>query len=349
VDVNAPRKAKTKAGQRVLDARAPKLIENEKKCIFMRGQTCSNLIGKALTDLCALKKPSGKLLSNKNPIRPFEDATSIEFLTRVNDSSIFCFGSHSKKRPHSIVFGRTFDFQILDMLEFQVDAATFKTMDEFSASRTSTSRVGAKPMFVFLGDQFTHSEEMKTFRSVLLDTFHGLDVTKTNLSGLDRAIVVTATVHPTDLTQKIVYFRHYNVLKKRSGTRFPRVELEEVGPRMDLTFNRSTAGSTDIRKAAMRHAKGAKMAKRKNVEIGQMGQLLGRVHMEKQNLDEIALAKLKGLGKRVNPGQKRREPSADEEGGAGLSDDWKVVAGDVQSKKRARMIPKAYASAVISE
>lgn len=139
------------------------------------------------------------------------------------------------------------------------------------------------------------------------------------------------------------------MLKKKSGTRFPRVELEEVGPRMDLTFNRSSSGSLEIRKEALRVGKGATMAKRKNVEIGQMGQLLGRVHMQKQNLDEIALAKLKGLGKRVNTGAKRTLPRDAPEPGAQLSDDWKVVAGDAQSKKRSRMLPAAYANSVISE
>jgi len=211
VDPNAPRKAKTTKGQRVLDNRAPKLTENEKKCIFVRGQTCSDLISKSMTDLCALKKPESKMLSNKNPIRPFEDATSLEFLTRVNDSSLFCFGSHSKKRPHSLVFGRTFDFQILDMLEFQIDPSTFKTMQDLSKDRETTSRIGAKPLFVFIGDQFTHAEDMRTFRSLLLDMFHGIDVSKTNLAGLDRVIIITATVNPSDITKKVVYFRHYNV------------------------------------------------------------------------------------------------------------------------------------------
>ena len=53
-----------------------------------------------------LKKPNALLLAKRNMTRPFEDSTSIEFLSKINDASLFMFGCHSKKRPHNIIIGK---------------------------------------------------------------------------------------------------------------------------------------------------------------------------------------------------------------------------------------------------
>ncbi len=325
MDVAPLRAPKTPKGHRVAKARESKVVEDEKKAVFIRGPTCSDKVRSALLDFCALKKPHGKMLTKKNPVRPFEDAGSIEFLAKANDSACFVFGSHSKKRPHSLIFGRTFDDQILDMLEFQMDDNTFRSMQSFAGDRTSTSRVGAKPIFCFVGEAFETSAQLGTFRSLILDMFRGETLRKINLAALDRVFVVTAAQHPTDMDKKVVYFRHYNVLRKRSGTRIPRVELEEVGPRMDLTYNRYVEAPTEVRKEAMRIPKMLIPNKEKNVEEGLMGQTLGRVHMQKQDLRELALAKLKGLGK----GKRKR--AMDDDGSDSRSEAAAADAADTAS------------------
>lgn len=294
------RRAKTARGRRELKKRTPKIHEGEKAALFMKGSTSSDKIKQVLIDLCTLKKPRSKMLTHKNPVRPFEDAGTIEFLSKANDASCFVFGSHSKKRPHSLVFGRTFDYQILDMIEFQMDPNTFASIQDLAASGPGAdgkARLGAKPMFIFAGDAFDNSPPLAMFKNMLLDMFRGEEFDKINLAGLDRVYLVTAAVHPTDITKKIVAFRNYAVLKKKSGTRVPRVVLEEVGPRIDLTYNRMVEASADVRKAAMRQPRSLTAGAKKNVEEGLMGQRLGRVHMETQQLNELALAKLKGLGK----------------------------------------------------
>jgi ribosome production factor 2 len=119
-----------------------------------------------------------------------------------------------------------------------------------------------------------------------------------------------------------------------------------VGPRIDLSYNRSTKGSTEIVKAAYKSHHAAKEGKKKNVEIGQLGQQLGRVHMQKQDFNQMALAKLKGLGKRYNPNSKRKADD-DEDEGSMLSDDFSK--GEQRSKKRAKALPAAYTNSIISE
>jgi ribosome production factor 2 len=46
------------------------------------------------------------MLSRLNPVVPFEDATSLEFLSERNDASLIVVGSNSKKRPNNLVFVR---------------------------------------------------------------------------------------------------------------------------------------------------------------------------------------------------------------------------------------------------
>lgn len=49
-----------------------------------------------------------------------------------------------------------------------------------------------------------------------------------------------------------VYFRHCAIRLKKSGTKFPKVELIEVGPSLDLLVRRNRQPGDDLRKAAMK-------------------------------------------------------------------------------------------------
>ena len=149
--------AKTSRARRFLRNREAKLNENPKTALLVRGQKTSGLINSILIDLFMLKKPYGALLHHvehaasrpraddrtdrthptdrlcaaaagvhlrrHNAVHPFEDATPMEFLSQKNDASLFAFGTHSKKRPHNLVFGRLFDHHILDMVETGVAGA----------------------------------------------------------------------------------------------------------------------------------------------------------------------------------------------------------------------------------
>jgi Brix domain len=77
----------------------------------------------------ALKRPHAISFSKKNVVRPFEDATSLEFWARKNDASMFVLGQSTKKRPNGLTIARMFDGRLLDMCELGVDQ--FVSMDEF--------------------------------------------------------------------------------------------------------------------------------------------------------------------------------------------------------------------------
>lgn len=81
------------------------------------------------------------------------------------------FGSHSKKRPHNLVIGRTYDHHIYDLVEVGVE--NFKSMESFSYEKKLAPHIGSKPFFAFIGEGFESVEELKHLKEVLLDLFRG--------------------------------------------------------------------------------------------------------------------------------------------------------------------------------
>jgi ribosome production factor 2 len=69
---------------------------------------------------CALKKPHAQMFGKKNDINPFVDASPLEFFSQKNDSSLFVFGAHQKKRPNHLVLGRMFEHRLMDMIELGI-------------------------------------------------------------------------------------------------------------------------------------------------------------------------------------------------------------------------------------
>ena len=161
-------KTKTQKGKRALEDREPKAIENTKTAIFVRGTNCSDLVMKCMKDISNLKKPFTVNYNEKNEIRPFEDVTKLEFYCKKNDSSLFMLGilglmlitfsdhmittfpgNHNKKRPHNIIIGRMYDYQLLDMVELGLE--NFKSLQDFKNSKIAS---GSKPCLLFAGEPF---------------------------------------------------------------------------------------------------------------------------------------------------------------------------------------------------
>ena len=82
----------------------------------------------------ALKRPDAIAFSKKNVIRPFEDASSLEFWAQKNDASLFLVGQTTKKRPNGLTFARMFDNRLLDLCEVGVDS--FLSMSEYKVRYT---------------------------------------------------------------------------------------------------------------------------------------------------------------------------------------------------------------------
>lgn len=282
-------KARTKQGKRILEQRAPKLVEDPKRALILFGNKTSQTVKDILTDIHKLKGTDCLKFSRKNDeVKPFEPGgeVALEQHGSRGNCSLFALGSNTKKRPNNMVLGRMYDFRLYDMIEFGVH--NYSPIKSFGGA--ADSQLGNKPSFIFVGEAFENDPVLRQVRSLLLDYFRGQQIESINLKGLDRCILVTYL--PGD--QKQVLFRQYSVKYKKSGTRVPRVDLIEMGPSMDLEIRRTRQPPVDLEQEAMKQPKLTKK-KEKNVGTDVLEGKVGRIYMPKQDVASMALRKMKGL------------------------------------------------------
>eukprot|EP00050_Salpingoeca_kvevrii_P000569 m.151229 g.151229 ORF g.151229 m.151229 type:complete len:282 (-) comp10152_c0_seq5:2145-2990(-) len=219
------KKATTRKGKRVLESRQPQVVESAKKFLIMRGEKCSEPVRDFLKDLAALTKPNSTLFSRKHPLRPFDDEVAVLKHTSKLDASLFAVATHSKKRPHNLIFGRLFDGQMYDMVEFGVEA--FKPLGSFKGEK---NMMGSKPCITFQGDLFETDANFRCARSLLSDVFRGTVATSINLAGIDHVVSFTAT------DDSKILLRHYRINLKKSGSHLPLVDVGLVSSAQSLAF-----------------------------------------------------------------------------------------------------------------
>ena len=159
-----------------------------------------------------------------------------DFFSERNDSSLFVFGSHSKKRPHNLVFGkfcecvrggestffywhvgRLFDFHVLDMIE--VGILKLSSSKDFKAEGCV---LGSKPCMLFCGDIFETDSIYIRLKNLFIgksglswlcfiyssctDLFRGVEVSKVRLGGLDH--VISFTAHDGKICMRVYRYFH---------------------------------------------------------------------------------------------------------------------------------------------
>lgn len=334
-----PRNARSK---RALEAREAKEIEDVRTAVFVKGTHTGEVVNGVMKELMALKRPDAISFSKKNAIHPFEDASSLEFWAGKNDASMFLVGHSTKKRPAGLILARMFDARVLDMCEFGVDR--FVSMTEF---KTPKSTPGHKPMLHFASELFDTHPRFTQVKSLLLDFFNGEVIESICLPGLEHVISISLAPAPTLQTAPPIYtdsqedddpqtlpkihIRTYTIKLLPSGTRVPRVELTEMGPFLDLSLRRHQAADPEMWKAALRRPKLKKQdlekglgKKKKNMEVDEMGDLRGRVHIAKQDLGKLQTRKMKGL----------KSLPMEEDGGHGSGEDEDGEGGDEPRRKK---------------
>lgn len=272
------------------------LVEGAKPSLLLKGIRCSDSMSTVLKDIRSMQTPYSKLLGKNNVIVPFEDAgqQSLEFLTTKNDASLFAVASHNKKRPNNLCIGRTFDRKILDMIELGI--LKYKAIKDTVGPK---KRVGSKPMMLFVGDRWHLSHEYKRLQNLLIDFYRGDPVQNIVLSGLDHIMVFTCAEDPTagPEAKPIIHQRvYYCKLKKNpNGGRAPLPYLTPSGPDMDFIVRRTQLATPDVWKVAIQQPSASKKKKAKNKTTNLFGESIGRLHLEKQNIDKIGGKKAKAL------------------------------------------------------
>ncbi|KAI4132076.1 MAG: hypothetical protein LQ338_000934 [Usnochroma carphineum] len=305
-------KPKNARSKRELAKREPLAHENTKVVLLLRGTSCSSLVQDLISDINALKRPFSIRFTKKNEIHPFEDASSLEFFSQKNDASLLLFGSHSKKRPHCMTWVRCFNGQILDMLETYVVKDSARTLTQFKSDKC---KVGLKPLLSFSGTQFENpvANQYTLAKNIFTDFFRGAESSTVDVEGLQLIINFAAGEDAQDGSPAKIQMRCWRIITKRSGQKVPRVEVEEMGPRIDFTLGRTKEAEASVWKEAMKKPKGievcgtrldprldlltyAPQAKvRKNIETDLVGDKIGRIHLGKQDLSELQTRKMKGL------------------------------------------------------
>ena len=163
----------------------------------------------------------------------------------------------------------------------------------------------------FASELFDTHPRFIQLKSMLTDFFNGEVIDSICLPGIEHVISVTCAPTPATLNSASgedvsslpkVHIRTYTLQLLSSGTRIPRVELVPMGPSLDLVLRRHQPADPELLKQAMKRPKLKKTdvekglgKKKKNMEVDDMGDLRGRVHIAKQDLGKLQTRKMKGL------------------------------------------------------
>ncbi|KAL3802980.1 hypothetical protein HJC23_011603 [Cyclotella cryptica] len=282
---------------RYLKTTEPQLVEGAKASLLLKGIRCSDSMATVLKDLRSVQSPHAKLLTKSNMIVPFDDAgtQSLEFLTTKNDASLFAMASHNKKRPNNLVLGRTFDRRVLDMAEIGI--LQYRSVNDFPG--LPKKRLGSKPLIQFVGDLWQSDHNLRRLQNLLVDFYRGDPVDSLVLSGLDHVMVFTAAESSFNgqSSEPIIHQRTYYMKLKKDpkGGKAPVPYLTPSGPDMDFKLRRTQFASPDMWKLATKQPMSTKGKKKKNQTTNLFGETIGRLHLERQNIDNRTGKKSKAL------------------------------------------------------
>jgi ribosome production factor 2 len=294
---NKPPKARV---QRYLKSTEPQLRESAKHCLLLQGLRCPTPLRQVLRDIHKLQAPNAKVLSKSNPIVPFETdgQQSLEFLMTKNDCSLVVLASSNKKRPNNLVLARTFDRQILDMIELAV--LRFKSLSDYGGA-VPKKRIGSKPLMLFCGDLWQQDETLRKLQNMLIDFYRGQSVDKLVVTGLDHLMTFTAarpsTTADSSSSSPLIHQRTYfmKLIKNPKGGSTPTPTLVPCGPDLDFQTRRTQWPSPDLAKASLRQPSALRSKKKKNLSTNLFGERLGRLHLTKQDVAKMGGRKAKAL------------------------------------------------------
>jgi len=187
----------------------------------------------------------------------------------------------------------------------------------------------------FASDLFdTHPRYMQV-KSLMMDLFNAEEIDCICLPGLEHVISVSLAPTPPSLNNASadnaipedtkhlpkIHLRTYNIRLLASGARIPRTELTPMGPSLDLSLRRHEPPDAELWRAATKRPKIKKKdvekglgKKKRNLEVDEMGDLRGKVHIAKQNLGRLQTRKMKGL-KRAHHDNEGEDEDEDEDEG----------------------------------
>ncbi|ELP91934.1 brix domain containing protein, putative [Entamoeba invadens IP1] len=261
-----------KKGWKRLAEREPKVKENPKTAIFMKGRKTTQLLTEAMDDLGFYKKPYLKKFNHKHEIQPFDDETPIEVYSKGQDASLTLFGNSTKKRPNCLTFIRCYDHRVLDMIELKIEEYT--PIREFKGEKPPTC---PRVLFSFVGSAFETDEQFKMFKNIIVDFYKNDQHDKFNVEEI-------TTVMAFSVVDGKILMSVYHVTVDNNLPVY-----NEVGPRFVFAPERNYFAANDLREEAMQiPPQLAKPKKKKNVTKDMFGQVIGKVHAQTEDLSQLA-------------------------------------------------------------
>lgn len=150
------------------------------------------------------------------------------------------------------------------MLECLVQQDTARALHQFGGPKCN---IGIKPLLSFSGSQFEDADPSNKFviaKNILVDFFRGEEAGELDIEALQMIITFTASELESQTVEKqeFVYMRVWRVVTKRSGQRLPRVELEEMGPRIDFRLGRVRQPDSALLKTALKKGRVAEVRRK---------------------------------------------------------------------------------------
>jgi ribosome production factor 2 len=206
------------------------------------------------------------------------------------------------------------------MLELYINPETFRTLQQFKNKKPS---IGLKPLMAFHGTVFEDPNQTKytLAKSLFIDFFKGQDASEIDVEGLQYLISISAEEPTDEKPNPEVKLRFYLLKTKRSGQKLPRVEVEEMGPRMDFALGREQFPDADMLKEALKKPKGAEPRTKKNIDTDVMGDKTGKIHLGKQDFGNLQTRKMKGLKRDRSERNEEVGVEDGEESGEGVADE----------------------------
>ena len=208
------------------------------------------------------------------------------------------------------------------MLELYLDPESLRSLKQFKNQKCAA---GLRPMLLFCGTPWESpvKNAYTQAKSLFTDFFKGEQADKVDVEGLQYIVVLSARDEVEgEEARPMIHLRVYLIKTKRSGQRLPRVEVEEMGPRMSFRVGRVKEPDMGMMKEALRKAKTNVERPKKNVSTDVVGDKVGRIHLGRQDLKELQTRKMKGL--------KRSRDVEDEE------DDLEDIVSDEEPPRKSR-------------
>lgn len=269
--------ATTKQGKRVLESREPQLVETGPKlALVLKGNKSSETISQLLCDLHRLTASHSMLQSRRHQdLYPFDNAEGVCHLCSKWDAPLMVVGSSSKKRPDNLIFVRLFAGEILDLAEFQV--LSFKPITSFPGLAPAAAQ---RPLLLFNGELFETDKDFERIKSLWVDLFGGRSMKSVDVTGLEHVIAFSATA------ERQVHVRCYTLGKEQG-------ELKETGPRVTLALRRQKPADEHRFQTSLKRPRPKPL--QKNVGKGPMGERLGRIYTNPEDLNKLQLKKRRKL------------------------------------------------------